>query len=391
MVTIDRYYATGSSEYKSRNGKKVTTLQLHHMAGTSLSVLLGLMQPGGRRVSANFALSTTGELINVVPLNMRAFTSASQFDEECYTVETVNTGGSPLWPISEASHRRAAKLLAEMHLELGVGLHYGRGGVIGHRDVPGTYATSCPGPGMNFNQIIQWAKELVGEWGGTAPASPKPPVVVAPPANSDEVRQGTRGDKARWGIDRLIALGYYKGYKNDGVWGPIAVRELKKLQKARGLVVDGWFKWGAGNQTYDVLAGGGSTPAPSKPSTPKPETAPYQIATDGKRGPQTIKRLQEYLNYRGIKVNGVRIKEDGRWGGQTATGLQILLGQKPDGNFGPVSIEALQNRLRALDIRVPGYGSTDKIYADGTWKASDSSKKTQTTQGLQIALNRNAL
>lgn len=389
MVTIDRYYATGSTEYKSRNGKKITTLQLHHMAGRSLSVLLDLMQPGGRRVSANFALSAEGVLVNVVPLNMRAFTSASQFDEECYTVETVNSGGSPLWAISEAAHRRAAKLLAEMHVELGVGLFYGRGGVIGHRDVPGTYATSCPGPSMNFNQIITWAKELVTTWGGNVPASPKPtqPAIVVPVASST-VKQGERGDRAKWVLDRLKAHGYYKGYINDKHLGPIGVRHLKAFQGANGLRVDGYLEWGPGHQTYDALA---ANPKSSGGSKPAPAGLKLNLKEDGKRGPQTIGGLQKYLNSKNIKVDGNRIKEDERWGPQTAEGLQILIGAHPDGNFAEQSTTRLQNRLRELDIRVAGFGKSDKIYNDGQWPAGNPERVTQTTWGLQKALNRGIL
>lgn len=118
------------------------------------------MQPGGRVVSANYVLATDGTLIEKVPVNRRAFTSATVFDNRCLTVETVNTTGGPQWGISDASHRRLGKLAADMMREgLLTGLHYGPGGIIGHRDVPGTYATACPGPSYNADLILQYARE----------------------------------------------------------------------------------------------------------------------------------------------------------------------------------------------------------------------------------------
>lgn len=40
MVSYDRADLTASSEYKSRDGRRVATLQLHHATMTSLSVVL---------------------------------------------------------------------------------------------------------------------------------------------------------------------------------------------------------------------------------------------------------------------------------------------------------------------------------------------------------------
>lgn len=253
MVTWDKTKLTGDSEYGSRNGEKIDTLQVHHMAGRSLALLIDLMMPGGRRVSANGALDTDGTLVNVVPVWARPFTSASPFDRRSLTVETVNTTGPDAWGISDASHERLAKLLAEMHVEFGTKLEYGVGGLIFHRDVPGTYATACPGPSMDGDRIIRRAKEIVGgnttepATGGSKPSAP------APQPQRKEIRLGARGDEAGWVIDRLISHGFYVGYKNDKHFGPVAVAELKKFQSANKLTRDGWLVWGGG-QTYDALA-----------------------------------------------------------------------------------------------------------------------------------------
>lgn len=159
MPTVDAIRHTALSESSPRRGT-IDTLQYHHAAMTSLAGLERLMEPGGRVVSANYALATDGTLIEKVPVNRRALTSATVFDNRCLTVETVNTTAGPQWGISDASHRRMGLLAADMMREgLLTGLYYGPGGIIGHRDVPGTYATACPGPSYNADLILQYARE----------------------------------------------------------------------------------------------------------------------------------------------------------------------------------------------------------------------------------------
>jgi N-acetyl-anhydromuramyl-L-alanine amidase AmpD len=158
MVTWDSVNETVASEYKSRGGARIDTLQIHHATTKSLSGLRSLMSPGGRRVSANGAMGTDGHLVRVVPEGMRAFTSATEYDARSITVEVCNTSLEPAWGISDACHERLARLAAEMHHQYGMPLD--RKHVIGHREVPGTYATACPGPSMRLDWIVQRAREI---------------------------------------------------------------------------------------------------------------------------------------------------------------------------------------------------------------------------------------
>lgn len=162
MPTFDAVRLVALSESSPRTSQ-IDTLQYHHAATTSLAALENLMEAGGRTVSANCALATDGELILKVPVNRRAFTSGvASYDQRCITVETVNTSGAPEWGISDASHRRLGRLAAEMFREgLLRGLWYGTGGIIGHRDVPGTYATACPGPSFSSDLILKYANEFL--------------------------------------------------------------------------------------------------------------------------------------------------------------------------------------------------------------------------------------
>jgi N-acetyl-anhydromuramyl-L-alanine amidase AmpD len=161
---------TAASEWASRQGEPITTLQAHHTAYPNDEGSYQLMLPGGRTVSANYLLMRDGTLVEVVPGQFRAFTSATGFDRQCLTVETVNQTGAPQWGISEVQRRRLAKLHRDM-AKAGLPTTPGRrgiGGLIGHSEVPGTYATACPGPDMNLDHIAAMAA-------ADATAEPIPP------------------------------------------------------------------------------------------------------------------------------------------------------------------------------------------------------------------------
>jgi hypothetical protein len=157
-MRFDSTNLTAPSEYASRVGTKVDVLQIHHATTTSLDGLRALMAPGGRMVSANGAMSKDGHLQLVVPADKRAFTSATPFDRRSFTVEVCNTSLAPHWGISDAAHERLAQLAFDMHFELGMPLD--RAHIIGHREVPGTYPTACPGPSMDLDRIVRRAREI---------------------------------------------------------------------------------------------------------------------------------------------------------------------------------------------------------------------------------------
>lgn len=156
---FDGVQHTASSEYSTRSGERIDTLQIHHATMTSLSGLIDLMMPGGRTVSANGAMGNDGTLIEVVPLPFRAFTSASSYDRRSLTVECCNTTLGPSWGISAATRTRLAQLAADM-FRIGLLGGLDRRFIIGHYEVPGTYATACPGPDMHLDAIVAEANAI---------------------------------------------------------------------------------------------------------------------------------------------------------------------------------------------------------------------------------------
>lgn len=169
---------TSSTEWASRFGAAIDTLQVHHTTTTSYDGARDLMDPGGRVVSSNGLMSNTGYLAEVVLLLMRAFTSGSVYDRRCLTVEVCNLTLGPEWLISDASRERLAQLAVAM-FRAGILGSLTRAHIIGHNEVPGSYATACPGPNMLLDWIVARAQQIYA--GGSGSGKDKHMRIVSAP------------------------------------------------------------------------------------------------------------------------------------------------------------------------------------------------------------------
>lgn len=160
MPTFDFSDLTAESESDPRRGD-YDTLQWHHSVTTTYEAARDLMDPGGRTVSANGLMTADGRLGLVVDLSRRAFTSASSFDHRSLTVECVNTSGAPDYGLSDATHRRLGRVLADMVREGRSQVIYGPGGLIQHKDVPGSYSTACAGPSADSDRVLAYASQYL--------------------------------------------------------------------------------------------------------------------------------------------------------------------------------------------------------------------------------------
>lgn len=121
---------------------------VHHGATTSLDAILSLFQPGGRTVSANYAMGNDGTLILTVDEDRRAWTSASSYwDGRAVTIEVANSYAGDPWPVSDASFDKLARLIADVSQRYGFPINDDT--VLGHRELweryGDSYATLCPG------------------------------------------------------------------------------------------------------------------------------------------------------------------------------------------------------------------------------------------------------
>jgi hypothetical protein len=142
----DRVYLTSDSS--SRNGGKVDRFIVHHAATTSLAAILALFQPGGRTVSASYALGSDGTLVLAVDEDRRPWTSASEgWDGRAVTIEVANSSAGGAWPVSDAAFDKLARLIADVSIRYGFPINDDT--VLTHQELytryGDSYPTACPG------------------------------------------------------------------------------------------------------------------------------------------------------------------------------------------------------------------------------------------------------
>lgn len=132
----------------SPRDSRIDRFIVHHAATTSLSAILSLFQPGGRTVSANYAMGNDGTLILAVDEDRRAWTSSSAYwDGRAVTIEVANSYAGEPWPVSDASFDKLARLIADVSLRYGFPINDDT--VLTHQELylryGDSYATACPG------------------------------------------------------------------------------------------------------------------------------------------------------------------------------------------------------------------------------------------------------
>lgn len=163
----------GVSPNKDRRQGKVQLFIVHHYASTQdpESAWRRFNSANDRSVSPNYQVNADGSVFEVVPPDeYRAWTTGS-IDHQAVTCETQNTSGAPSWGISRASHEAIAQLVAWTAQRYGFPIQRGEvaagnvvtvPGVVGHRETPAgrETSTSCPGPSMDLDWIVQRARQI---------------------------------------------------------------------------------------------------------------------------------------------------------------------------------------------------------------------------------------
>jgi hypothetical protein len=158
---VNRVVPTPDSNARTKPLEKQPRVLLicHHAATTSLSGILALFQPGGRTVSATFAIGNDGEIVGCVDPSRRPWTSASKLDDIAITFECANLSTTG-WTISEKSYQSIAKIAAWMNAVY-PGFSIDREHIVGHRELytrwGESYATACPG-GMDLDRVVALAR-----------------------------------------------------------------------------------------------------------------------------------------------------------------------------------------------------------------------------------------
>lgn len=338
-----------TTDRSSRNGARIDHIILHHSAATNVNTVLGLMRPGGRRVSSNYVVGNDGKVYGVVPEEYRAWTSGSTtdggrgaaFDRRSITFEIINESAGGSWPVSAKAHEAVAQVVADVSKRYKFSLN--RDSVLGHRELwtryRASYPTACPG-GLDMDWIVRRARQILGT--GNTPGS------ISSGGGSGYVSGTEWGYSLKKVQYRVNQMGYSPKLDEDGIKGPKTEAGIRWAQGKLGVAVDG--DWGKNTQkAYDKWSQGGK-PA-SKPSGKKAPAFP--LAKNEYFGPryplsnkksvsgyyshrEDLRRWQKQMENRGWDFS--RYGTDGLYGDETAENARAFQrekGLKVDGLIGP--------------------------------------------------------
>ena len=136
----------------------------HHAAGCGTLEALGEIFATGS-ASANYGISQDGRIACFVPEDYRAYTSSNrENDDRCITIEVLNSGLAPDWPISDAAYQSLVALCADICKRHGFKLHFTgdkTGNLTMHRYF---VSTNCPGPYLEalFPKLAEDVNERLG-------------------------------------------------------------------------------------------------------------------------------------------------------------------------------------------------------------------------------------
>lgn len=267
-----------TKKFGSRKGNSINQLVIHHTAGGTNEKNIAYLATASKQVSATYVLATTGELVGIVPEELRPWTTGWDADRQSITVETVNSSGAPEWRVTDIQLEVLAQLAADLCVRYNWG-RLDRSRIRAHRE----YAkTACPGPYLwdRFDAICDRANEIlfppapVVQVVESIPTPVEPTPEATTPGTPEDffaflerVVQGViRGEYGNGGarVNALLALGLDQGMV-DGIQIEVEKRlaalhapELKSNEEIAHEVLQG--KWGVGQDRRARLSAAGYNP-----------------------------------------------------------------------------------------------------------------------------------
>lgn len=141
-------YKKLSPNYSSRNGKKISKITIHHMAGNLTVKQCGnVFASSARQASSNYAVDNNGDVGLYVDEKYRAWTSSNRAnDEVAVTIEVANDGGAPDWHVSDKALQKTIDLCVDICQRNGIKKLNYNGKTSGNLTRHNMFAaTSCPG------------------------------------------------------------------------------------------------------------------------------------------------------------------------------------------------------------------------------------------------------
>lgn len=162
-------YTKYSPHYSSRNGKKISKITIHHMAGNlSVETCGNVFQT--RQASSTYGVDSNGRVGLYVDESKRPWTSSNRAnDEVAVTIEVANDeiGGS--WHVSDKALAKTIELCVDVCKRNGIKQLVYTGTPSGNLTRHNMFtATGCPGPYLQsmFPYIAQEVNKRLGSGGG---------------------------------------------------------------------------------------------------------------------------------------------------------------------------------------------------------------------------------
>ncbi|GEB30172.1 N-acetylmuramoyl-L-alanine amidase A [Enterococcus casseliflavus] len=264
LATKYQFENFGTKWSGTRNASSITTVVVHHQAGTNFDNMPGIWR--NAQASAHYGIGQDGTIRAYID-EMKTAWHANNANSYAIGIECTNTTGDPGWQVSEKTIDALVKLIQDIEKRYGRKMT-----IIGHKDAPGA-ATACPGPFL-YPRLGEIRNRVDGDGGSTATPTPQPkpakPSKIAEDGKfgpltanramtyegmtpdgevSHQYRQAcnqnlyaARFDKTLIGSNlirtwqtRLKAKGFYSG-SIDGLCG---AETIKAMQRALRTTVDG--------------------------------------------------------------------------------------------------------------------------------------------------------
>lgn len=222
-------YTKLSPHYRSRGGKKISKITIHHMAGNfSVETCGNIFNRSGVK-SSNYGIGSDGRIALYVEEKNRAVTSSSTAnDSVAVTIEVANSTSGPDWKVSDKAYAALIDLCVDICKRNNIKALEYTGNKNGNLTRHNMFSsTTCPGPYLQ-GKFASIAAEVNSRLNAE----------VAPQANV--LTKGDKGNAVKTLQEKLIKLGYDLGsYGADGSFGGATEKAVKKFQKDHGLKQDG--------------------------------------------------------------------------------------------------------------------------------------------------------
>lgn len=142
-------YTKLSPNHESRQGRKISKITIHHMAGNlTIESCAAMFAQASRQASANYLVGTDGRIALCVDEQYRAWTSGNyDNDSIAVTIEVANDGGAPDWHVSDTALEATIKLCVDICQRNGIEALNFTGDAKGNLTQHNYFkATACPGP-----------------------------------------------------------------------------------------------------------------------------------------------------------------------------------------------------------------------------------------------------